>query len=76
MESLKARVRNGRLVLDVPTSLPEGTEIELAASDPDDDLDDEQRARLHDAIDRGIDELKQGRGIPAQDVIDELKRKR
>ena len=30
MTSLKAVVRNGRLVLDVPTQLPEGTEIELA----------------------------------------------
>lgn len=30
MTSLKAVVKNGRLVLDVPTLLPEGSEIELA----------------------------------------------
>ena len=33
MTLLKAVVRNGRLVLDVPTQLPEGTEVELAPVD-------------------------------------------
>jgi hypothetical protein len=33
MSSLKARVRNGRLVLDEATDLPEGTEIELVPAD-------------------------------------------
>ena len=33
MITLKAVVRNGRLVLDVPTALPEGTEIELQPVD-------------------------------------------
>jgi hypothetical protein len=27
--ALKAQVRNGRLALNVPTNLPEGTEVEL-----------------------------------------------
>jgi hypothetical protein len=31
MRVLKARVRGGRLVLDEPTELPEGTEVELVA---------------------------------------------
>lgn len=30
MDRLRAIVRNGRLILDVPTELPEGTSIELA----------------------------------------------
>jgi hypothetical protein len=33
MTSLRAVVRNGRLVLDEPTALPEGTEIELQPVD-------------------------------------------
>ena len=28
--TVRARVKNGRLVLDEPTDLPEGTEVELA----------------------------------------------
>jgi hypothetical protein len=42
-EPLKAHVRNGRLVLDEPTDLPEGTEVELVVADSWDDLDDDDR---------------------------------
>lgn len=40
MEALRAIVRNGRLILDVATDLPDGTEVELAVvrrdeSDPE-----------------------------------------
>jgi hypothetical protein len=35
MQSMKARVRNGRLVLDEPTELPEGTEVTLSITDDD-----------------------------------------
>ena len=52
MGSLKARVDNGRLVLDEPTTLPEGTELELTIADPGDDLDEEQRTRLQESIER------------------------
>jgi hypothetical protein len=37
--TLKARVRKARLVVDEPTDLPEGTEIELLPMDPGDWLD-------------------------------------
>ncbi len=33
MHPVKARVKNGRLVLDVPTDLPEGQEVELVRLD-------------------------------------------
>ena len=33
MQALKAVVKNGRLVLDEPTKLPEGTEVELLSFD-------------------------------------------
>ena len=41
--ALRARVRNGRLLLDEPTDLPDGTEVELAVVDAD-ELDDQERA--------------------------------
>lgn len=37
--TLKAQVRGGRLVLDEPTELPEGSEVELVLVDEGDDLD-------------------------------------
>jgi hypothetical protein len=43
----KAHVRNGRLVLDEPTDLPEGTVVPLEIADDWDDLNDEERAALH-----------------------------
>jgi hypothetical protein len=72
MLTVRARVRNGRLVLDEPTDLPEGTEVELASID--DDLDDADRALLHEALDVADDELRAGKGVPAQPLVAALRR--
>lgn len=37
MRALKATVRNGRLVLDEPTDIPNGTEVRLVAIDVQDE---------------------------------------
>ena len=72
MLPLRARVTNGRLVLDEPTTLPEGTEVEVALVQ--DDLDDKDRARLHAALDAADVELRDGRGIAGELVIAALRR--
>jgi hypothetical protein len=72
MLPLRARVTNGRLVLDEPTTLPEGTEVELALVD--EDLDEEDRSRLHDELDAADDELRAGKGIPGKQLIAALRR--
>jgi hypothetical protein len=54
MQAMKARVRNGRLVLDEPRSLPEGAEVTVVPVEGDDDLDDEERAELHESLRRSI----------------------
>jgi hypothetical protein len=46
MSTIRARVRNGRLIVDEPTSLPEGTELELVVDDAGDTLDEAERAAL------------------------------
>jgi len=71
-EALKAQVRNGRLVLDEPTELPEGTEVVLAVIDEGDDLDDEERARLHESLHRSLAQAKAGQLIDADEVIGKL----
>ncbi len=54
--NLQARVSGGRLVLDEPIDLPDGTRVELRLVDDGDDLDDEERARLHRALARAASE--------------------
>jgi plasmid stabilization system protein ParE len=70
MQPVKAHVKNGRLVLDEPTDLPEGTEGTLSIAD--DDLDDEDRARLHAALERSMAQAKAGKLVDADDVIARL----
>jgi hypothetical protein len=72
MQPLKAQVRNGRLVLDAATDLPEGTEVHLAIVDDTDDLDDDERARLHEALKRSIAQAKAGQLVDADDVVARL----
>lgn len=73
MFALKARVRNGHLVLDEPTELPEGAEVRLVVVDSDDDLDDEERAALHAALDEGIAQDEADDTVDADEVIARLR---
>lgn len=59
MRALKAQVKGGRLVLDEPTDLPEGAEVELTLVE-DGELDPEEWARLHQAIEDGAQDIERG----------------
>jgi hypothetical protein len=76
MSSLRARVQNGRLVLDEPTALPDGTVVDLVADDEGDDLTDTDRAALHAALARSRESVNAGRVRPAAEIIDELRTRR
>lgn len=71
--TLKARVRNGRLIVDEPTDLPEGTEVELLPLDPGDWLDADSRAALHQALLESEEDVATGRLIAADVVLHELR---
>jgi hypothetical protein len=58
-----ARVKNGRLTLDEPTDLPEGSVVPLEIADDWDDLDDEECAELHESLRESIEEMKAGKTI-------------
>jgi hypothetical protein len=73
MVQVKARVRNGRLVLDEPTDLPEGTEVTLSITDDEDELTDEERAELRADLQASIADMKEGKGIDADVVLAELR---
>ena len=72
MQSLKAVVKNGRIVMDEPTELPEGTELVLAVVDDGDDMDDAERARLNESLRRSIAQAKAGQLIDGDEVIGKL----
>ena len=71
--TIKARVQAGRLVVDEPTNLPEGTEIELLPLDPGDWLDEADRAALHAALGDSDADVAAGRLVAATDVLKELR---
>ncbi len=78
MQPVRAHVKNGRLVLDEPTDLPDGEVVELVPLDEvlargGDYLDDEERARLHASIERGIEDSKAGRVVDAQEFMTKLR---
>ena len=68
-----AHVKNGRLTLDEPTDLPEGSTVPLEIADDWDDLDDEERAAMHREIAASIAERKAGTPtFSAEEVLAEL----
>jgi hypothetical protein len=71
--TLKARVHKGRLLVDEPTQLPEGTEVELLPLDPGDWLDAADRAALHQALVASQEDVETGRLIDAEEVLKELR---
>ena len=75
--TLRAHVANGRLVVDESVDLPDGAEVQIAVVDGGDQLDDEDRARLHAAIEQAQDEARsRGESIPAAKFLADLRSRR
>ncbi len=71
MHALKTRVKNGRILVDEPTDLPEGTELDLVPSD-DDAMTDEQRVELDALLLRAFESARTGKTVDAATVLAEL----
>jgi hypothetical protein len=76
MNPLRARVEKGRLLLNEATSLPEGTVVDMVADDDGDDLSDEERRVLHEALTTSWQSAEAGRVRPAAALVDELRQRR
>ena len=76
MNRLRARVENGRLILDKPTTIPDGTVLDLVLDDEGDDLTDAEREALHGALTRSLKSFEKGDIRPASATIDELRAQR
>jgi hypothetical protein len=76
MSPLRARVEKGRLVLDEPTTLPDGTVVDLVGDDEGDDLTEEGRRALHETLSASWKSAEAGRVRPSSEILDELRRRR
>lgn len=65
-------MHNGRLLLDEPTDLPDGAEVQLVPVDGD-DLDDDDRRQLHAALAESEADESAGRTYPADEVLADLR---
>jgi hypothetical protein len=74
MAPLKAIVKNGRLTVDEATDLPDGTEIELVPVDAE--FDPEERARLLQAIEEGVEDFERGDHMDGFEFIAALRARR
>jgi hypothetical protein len=64
------------LVLDEPTTLPDGTVVDLVADDEGDDLTDDERGALHGALATSWESATAGRLQPASAILDKLRQRR
>ena len=71
MVTVKAHVQAGRLVVDEPIDLPDGSEVELAPV-VNDDLDEKSRAALEAALARSATQISRGELIDASEVLARL----
>jgi hypothetical protein len=71
MHALKARVHQGRYVIDEPTDLPEGVEVALVMIE-DDDLSAEQRAKLHASLEQALNDEDAGRFVDTAQFLAEI----
>jgi len=76
MNRLRAHVKNGRLVLDEPTTLPDGTVVDLVADDEGDDLTQNERRALHESLSTSWQSAEDGHLRPGSAILDELRRRR
>ena len=61
------------MVVDEPTDLPDGTEVDLLPLDPGDWLDAEDRAALHRALKDSDADVAAGRLVDATEILRELR---
>jgi len=73
MNPFSIRLDRGALRLEWPASLAlDLPPLTLVFEDEGDDLDDEDRAALHAAIERSIQQFERGESVPAEQVLREL----
>lgn len=76
MSGVRARVRNGRLIVDEPTGLPEGTVLDLVLDDESDDLTADERRALDSALAQSLESAERGEFREISALLNDLRRPR
>lgn len=76
MSHLRAHVENGRLVLNEPASLPDGTVLDLVMDDGGDEMNEEEREALDRVLLTSFESAKAGELRPASDLLEDLRHQR
>ena len=63
------------MVVDEPTTLDEGTVLDLVVDDEGDNLSDDERAALHESITHAHASMAAGHGRPMHELIADLLRR-
>jgi hypothetical protein len=66
MQAFDAHVRNGRIVVDEPTDLPEGTILKLQLVEAPEALDNGAREALRAKLREGLAAVRAGRTVSAE----------
>ena len=74
MRALKVQVKSGRLMLDEPSDLPEGAEVDVVVID--DALSPEERIELHASLDRALDDSEAGDATDAGEFLEQHRARR
>lgn len=74
MQPVRARVVGGRLRVDEPTDLPEGSEVDLSPAEPAESA--EERAEIVSALEDAMDDIERGdQGAEAFAFLAKLRRR-
>jgi hypothetical protein len=76
MSPLRARVQKGRLVLDEPTTLPEGMIVDFVVDDEGDDLTADEHRALNHTLSASCRSAEAGQLRLAATILDELRQRR
>jgi hypothetical protein len=70
---LKAAVKNGRILVDEPTDLPEGTVLDLVIENRKDEMSPAEIAALNAALDKSWAQAEAGQLIPVAEVLEKMR---
>jgi hypothetical protein len=74
MTIFHALVRDGRVVVDEPTTLPDGAKVDLLVLDAAAEMPAAEEAALKASIQRGLDQADRGETHSIEEVLTRLRR--
>jgi hypothetical protein len=74
VKAIRVRVENGHISGQAPPGLPDG-DVDLCLAEPDDEMSDDELARLNAVLARGLESIEAGRFRLATNVIADLRQR-